>query len=100
MMYKIINHIAPNYLNDLLPQTAAERNPYPVRDANLYSNFRTRTDLFYNSFYPKTIREWNMLPPEIKAALTESSFKYKLKQTDEFKIIPTPKWFSYMEIEN
>ncbi len=36
-----------------------------------------------------------MLPPEIKAALTESSFKYKLKQTDEFKIIPTPKWFSY-----
>ena len=61
----------------------------------MYSNYRTRTELFYNSFFPKTIREWNLLPPEIKSALTELSFKFQLRKTDEFRIIPPPKWFSY-----
>ena len=40
----------------------------------------TNTNLFYNSFYPSTIRKWNNLAQEIKDASSVASFKYQLNR--------------------
>ena len=38
----------------------------------------TNLNLFYNSFYPSTIIEWNNLAQEIIDASSVASFKYQL----------------------
>ena len=38
------------------------------------------TNLFFNSFFPSTIRAWNELSEEIKEANTVSAFKYRLNR--------------------
>ena len=37
---------------------------------------------YQNSFYPKTIREWNLLPPNIRSITDISTFKDALSQMD------------------
>ena len=94
-MYKIINHYAPEYLHDLLPQTVAERNPYRVRNNLLYSIFKCNTESYKNSYFPLTISDWNALPDDVKKAESIPSFKNLLYRMAEFKIVTPPKWFSY-----
>ena len=53
-MYKIVHQLAPDYLYSLLPQTVAERNPYAVRNPNLFSNYHCHTESLRNSFFTKT----------------------------------------------
>ncbi len=94
-MYKIVHQLAPDYLYSLLPQTVAERNPYAVRNPNLFSNYNCHTESLRNSFFPKTTSEWNGLPENIKTAESITSFKFLLKKEDDFHIPAPPKWYSY-----
>jgi hypothetical protein len=77
-LYKIINNLAPQYLSDSLP--ANSEQVYNLRniDHNI-RNFNARTSAFQNSFYLKTIREWNSLKIEIRNSPTVSVFKNKIK---------------------
>ena len=52
-------------------------------------SLRTRTNLYFNSFFPSTIRAWNELPNEIKGASTVSAFKYQLNKHKK----PPPMYF-------
>ena len=97
LMYKIVHDQTPNYLCNLLPQTAAERNPYPVRNENILTNILCKTEAFRNSYFPSTIRDWNYLPDELKNSPSVESFKFNLKKRDEFKCPLIPKWYSYGE---
>ena len=94
-MFKIINGLSPNYLQQLLPQTRLDRNPYVVRGGNLFTNFLCRTETFRNSYLPSTVRDWNLLPEDLKNSASVASFKYKLKQTNEFRHTTPPIWYSY-----
>lgn len=42
-----------------------------------------RTNVFQNSFFPRTIREWNRLPANLIDCPTTTSFMRMLKETSE-----------------
>ncbi|MCG8092513.1 MAG: hypothetical protein JAZ17_02615 [Candidatus Thiodiazotropha endolucinida] len=80
VFYKIINGLTPDYLSDLVPPLVGDSNPYNLRNANAIQCIRARTNLFFNSFFPSTIRAWNSLPQVIKDANTVTAFKYQLNR--------------------
>ena len=89
VMYKTVNHEAPSYLKQNI-QTHADVNArYELRHGNNIGTYRARTSSFHNSFFPKTIREWNSLDKDIKAAGTLDSFTSKL--TADNPVVP--KWY-------
>ena len=54
----------PQYLNDLISKPS-------LRDTTRFSplpNFKVRTELFRNSFFPYTVNEWNNLDNIIKSS--------------------------------
>ncbi len=55
------NILVRPYLFNLLPGTVGDRAGYVLRNAGKIDNVRTRLIVSYNSFLPKTIRDWNSL---------------------------------------
>ncbi len=55
------NILVQPYLFDLLPGTVGDRSGYVLRNAAKVDNVKTRLIVSYNSFIPKTIRDWNTL---------------------------------------
>ncbi|MCG7879605.1 MAG: reverse transcriptase family protein, partial [Candidatus Thiodiazotropha endolucinida] len=90
ILYKIFNGLTPDYLSDILPPLVRDANPYNLRNANNIQSMRTRTNLFFNSFFPSTIRAWNDLSEDIRAASSVASFKYRLNRN----IKKPPKYFN------
>lgn len=90
LFYKIVNNLTPTFLQDILPPTVDNRTRYPLRNNDNFTGFRTRTEMFKQSFFPSTSKLWNSLPPETRNAQSLSSFK-RILHTD----LPTTKpWFS------
>ena len=75
MFYKMINNISPPYLSDLVPQTVSATSRYQLRNTQDLQVPYCRTNTYYNSFLPTAIREWNVLPPELKNANSLETFK-------------------------
>ena len=90
ILYKVVNGLTPNYLSDLLPPLVGDINPYSLRNANDIQSFRASSNLFFNSFFPSTIRAWNSLPQDIKDANTVTAFKYWLNRNRQLP----PKYYS------
>ena len=74
----MINGLTPEYLHTLLPPIVQNTTAYNLRNFNDIRNVHARTNLFYNSFLPSTIRAWNELSDEIKSAPSVVSFKFRL----------------------
>ena len=68
----------------------SDTNPYNLRTSDNIQPFRTRTNIFFNSFFPSTIRAWNNLSEEIRNSNTVNSFKNNLHRS---RLIP-PKFFN------
>ncbi len=80
LLYKMKEGLSPEYLSNILPPEID--NPrYSLRNADDLQTIRTRTALYYNSFLPSTIREWNSLPVEVRNAPSLNCFKNKVKPT-------------------
>ena len=77
-LHKIIHGNTPQYLSELLPSQVGEVSRYPLRNDNDYVTFQTRTGIFYRSFFPSTVREWNLLDPNIRNIEDYSEFKRQL----------------------
>ena len=90
IFYKIVNSLVPDYLSNLLPPLVQERTTYSLRNANDIRSIHAHTNLFFNSFFPSTIRAWNDLPDNVKEASTVSSFKYRLNRD----LRAPPKYFN------
>ena len=80
LFYKMLNDLTPPYLSSLVPPLVQNASRYNLRNFNDTQTIAYRTTLFYNSFQPSTIREWNRLNPDIRNAGTLDAFKYKLNQ--------------------
>ena len=52
---------------------------------NQFQLKHTRTDVYANSFFPKTTKEWNNLPPSIITQKTTSAFKIELSNPIKLK---------------
>ena len=73
--YKIMHGLAPNYLSDLLPPIVDQTNNYALRNADHIQSFRSKTNLFSDSFFPSTIKAWNSLPNGAKELSFVLTFK-------------------------
>ncbi len=87
--------LVPEYLHSLVPHTVGDRAGYVLRNAGKLDIVKTRLVASYNSFIPKTTREWNTLMStdnvcnsNIQKALTTESFKACYKR--EFFRTPNP----------
>ena len=76
--FKIINHIYPNYLYNLLTPTA--NTTYNLRNVHLFTPRHCNLQSSINSFFPSATREWNLLPPEISNLTSIQLLKFKILQ--------------------
>ena len=90
LFYKMSNNISPEYLSSLVPQPIENTTHYGLRDASNIRPPLARTQLYYKSFLPSTIRLWNDLSPETRDALTLTSFKYHMNKN----IQKPPRYFT------
>ena len=88
--YKMNNDLTPAYLTTLVPPTVEYASAYNLRGSQNFRSMLTRTQLYYKSFLPSCIREWNELPLDIRNSTSLTSFKYKLN-ADTIKV---PKYYS------
>ncbi|XP_053380636.1 uncharacterized protein LOC128548935 [Mercenaria mercenaria] len=79
LLYKMKNGLTPEYLSSLVPQTVGETATYNLRNAADIQELRTRTALYYNSFLPSALREWNDLSPQLQNSPSLSSFKHRIR---------------------
>ena len=84
------NDLSPAYLTSLVP-SSFENTVYSLRDSQNIRPVLTRTQLYYKSFIPSSIREWNELPFECRNSDSLTIFKHQLN-----KNLPNiPKYYSY-----
>ena len=81
LFYKMDNHLAPDYLCNLLPPHIGEVSSYPLRNTDNYTQIHSRTALYGSSFLPSAIHEWNKLPTEPRNAESQDMFKALLTDT-------------------
>ena len=76
LLYKIRNGMVKGVpANDLVINTSKTR---AGSTRNNYKLITGKTDIFRNSFFPRTIREWNQLPEATKAIVTLPAFQNTL----------------------
>ena len=79
MIYKVVNGpISPN-LRELLPESTNERTTYNLRSHQNISTPLASTDALNSSFFPSTIKQWNLLPQSIRDSESIETFKRRLK---------------------
>ena len=78
--YKMSNNISPDYLSTLVPQPIENTIGYNLRDSSNLRQPFSRTELYYKSFLPSSIRLWNDLSSEIREAPSFTSFKYQINK--------------------
>ena len=64
--------------------TAAQKRLVPTRSLRLhparYKHLDAKSEVFKNSFFPRTIVDWNALPPTLISSTSVSNLKDKLKE--------------------
>ena len=72
--------VSPNYLSSLIPASVQDSTTYKLRNANNFRHTLSRTQLYYRSFLPSSIRAWNGLSLEVRQSNSIQSFKYPLNK--------------------
>ena len=76
MMYKMTNKLVDVPTTKyLIPAQKRTRNSHAFK----YQSYQPRIEVFKNSFFPRTIVEWNSLPPSTVGASSLDSFKQCLE---------------------
>ena len=85
LVYKIASGLTPYFLSDLVPLTVENTVSYNLRDSHNIRPIQTRTQLYYKSFLPSNIRDWNDLPLTARNSPSLPSFKSQLNK-DKMKV--------------
>ena len=62
-------NVSQSYLSSLVPQSVDHAFSYNLRNSHNLRPIATRTNLYYNSFLPSVIRDWNELPVVVRLLL-------------------------------
>ena len=89
LFYKMMHNITPLYLSSLIPQPVSNMSRYNLRNSNDLRTIDAKTNQFYMSFLPASVRAWNNLSVESQQCESVTSFK-RLLQKDNPKV---PKHF-------
>lgn len=77
--------MAPNYLSTIIQSQKTQEDNYNTRTTHPLREINTRTQLYFNSFFPATIRQWNALPQNVQSNPSSHCFKTYL-HTSRIKI--------------
>ena len=73
--HEIIHGRSPPYLRYLLPPYNRERSTRAIRNSADLPIIHARLDVFYKSYVPQTVREWNTLSIDMRQIEEQESFK-------------------------
>lgn len=76
--FKMQNDLTPSYLSSLVPPTVGSTSTYQLRNATNLHTIHANSQLYYNSFIPSVVRDWNELPEDVRNVQSINSFKRKL----------------------
>ena len=74
--FKLLKGDAPEYMT--APITQPKHLNYSLREQNVFKPLATRTQGYYDSYYPYCLREWNKLDPSVRSIDSLSKFKAEL----------------------
>ena len=85
MMYKILHGLAPNYLQDLVPDRIVNQEHRHLRSQanDLIRVPFARTESYRRSFIPFGIRQWNSLSREVRSLPSFEVFKRAIRPREE-----------------
>ena len=86
MLFKMKNQLAPNYLNELLPDENQQYNEYNLRNGKNLKLPITKRESLKRSFIPTAITLWNSTPINIRQSSSLTEFKTRLRNADLTKI--------------
>lgn len=89
LFFKMFSHLTPLYLSSLIPPSVSDMSRYNLRNSDHLQTIDSRTNLYYHSFLPSTVRAWNNLPSEVKEFQTANSFKNFFNKDKT----PVPKYY-------
>ena len=88
LMYKIVHGLADvnidHLLKDMTTQTRIGTGQFT------FQHIAVNTDIYNNSFYQRTIPEWNSLPIDVCTASSAEKFKSKIAQVDIKSLVKNP----------
>ena len=82
-------NVSPSYLFFLVHQSVDHASSYNLRNSHNLQPMLTGTNLYYNSFLPSVIRDWNELPVVVRQLDSVCSFKNYLNRD----FTPVPKYY-------
>ena len=80
------NGLTPAYISSLVPPTVNSISRYQLRNENDFQTVNARTTLYYQSFLPSVVSNWNTLPDDHRNVTTVGSFKCQLNHNK--KVVP------------
>ena len=87
LFYKMQNDMSPNYLSSLVPPSVGNTTNYPLRNSTNLHTIHTNSQLYFNSFLPSVIRDWNELSEQTRNLPSIASFKREINS--DIKNIPS-----------
>ena len=78
LFYKMQNDMSPNYLSSLVPPSVGNTTNYPLRNSSNLHTIHTNSQLYFNSFLPSVIRDWNELSEQTRNLPSIASFKREI----------------------
>ena len=91
--FKMVNKEVPPYLKNLVPPRVHQVSQRQLRSSSNFQTPSARTNLYQNSFIPKTSKDWNSLPTHVTSNPSLQEFKRYLDK-DKVKV---PQYFHYLE---
>ena len=79
-------NVSPSYLCSLVPQSVDHTFSYTLRNSHNLRPVATRSNLYFNSFLPSVIRDWNELHVVVRQLDSVCSFKNYLNR--DFTTVP------------
>ena len=83
LFYKILNDLTPQYLKHLCNLIPHNTNNYQLRRNNSFLVPLIHRESFSKSYFPKTIRDWNKLPNDVKQSQCLNIFKTRIRSLYE-----------------
>ena len=83
MFYKIKNGLYPEYLASLGPADVGSAQTYPLCNSSAIQTLHTNSRLYYTSFVPSVVRDWNELQ---KQTHNSPSLSLHLQKQTEFQL--------------
>ena len=90
MFYKMKIALCSDYLASLVPATVGSGTAYPLRNSSDIQTLHHNSRLYFTSFMPSAVCDWNELPEPTRNSPSLNIFKNSLKSN----LITPPQYYN------